>query len=161
MTFVPREDSDQLGHTPNLIRLTISLRSFEVYTIWHPRQPRHDPFCTNYIHQTQCVLNGSCLGNWGWHKEDFLNKADILADLSLSLVHLSVVFVFHEQAPLTVFIMVDRISMELSILYFKGMQVKLSIKWCFSVCEYCFTLANSADSDEMLHCVAFHLVVHC
>ena len=39
--------------------------------------------------------------------------------------------------------------MEESISYFKGLLVKISIKWCISVPEDCFILANSAYPDEM------------
>ena len=49
--------------------------------------------------------------------------------------------------------------MELSILYFKGMQVHFSIKWSISVPA--FILANSEDHDEMVHYAAFHLGLHC
>ena len=57
---------------------------------------------------------------------------------------------------------IDTISMELSILYFKGLPVKMSITWCNSVHEDCvFILANSADPDEMLPNAAFHLGLHC
>ena len=49
---------------------------------------------------------------------------------------------------LTLFIMMDypihifRISMKLSILYFKGLSANFSIKWCFSVPEDCFYLSR-------------------
>ena len=49
-------------------------------------------------------------------------------------------------------IYIDTISMDMSILYFTGSLVKISIF---------FILANSADPDEMLHYVAFHLGLHC
>ena len=41
---------------------------------------------------------------------------------------------------------IDRISMELSILYFKGSHIEI--------------FANSADLDEMLNYAAFHLGHH-
>ena len=44
---------------------------------------------------------------------------------------------------------IDTISMGLSILYFKRLLVKISIKRCISVLEDCFILANSADPNEM------------
>ena len=50
--------------------------------------------------------------------------------------------------PLTLFILmdypihIDTISMELSILYFKGSHVKISIKCCMSVPEDCFYLGK-------------------
>ena len=47
---------------------------------------------------------------------------------------------------------VDKINMELPILYFKGLSVKTSIKLCFSVPEDYFYLANSVDPDKMLLC---------
>ena len=50
--------------------------------------------------------------------------------------------------------------MELSILYFKGLLAKISIKWWFTVAEDYFILANSADTDEMQPKVAFHLGLH-
>ena len=51
--------------------------------------------------------------------------------------------------------------MELSILYFNVMQVKLSIKLCISVLgDSVFIQANSADPDEMPPYAAFHLGLH-
>ena len=50
--------------------------------------------------------------------------------------------------------------MELSIWYFKGLLAKISIKCQFTVAEDSI-LANSADTDEMLPKVAFHLGLHC
>ena len=44
---------------------------------------------------------------------------------------------------------INTISMELSILYSKGLLVKISIKWCISVPEDLFILANSENHDEM------------
>ena len=58
-------------------------------------------------------------------------------------------------------ILIDTIRMELSILYFKGLSVKSSIKWCISVHEDWFISANSADPDEMPPYAAFHLGLHC
>ena len=57
---------------------------------------------------------------------------------------------------------IDTISMELSVLYFKVLLVKISIKWCISVPEDClyFILANNADPDEMPPYAAFHLSLH-
>ena len=52
-------------------------------------------------------------------------------------------------------------SMELSILYLKGLPVKFSINRCISVPKIVFILANSADPDEMPPYVAFHLGLHC
>ena len=37
-------------------------------------------------------------------------------------------------------IYIDTISMKLSILYFKGLLVKISIKWCTSIPEVCIYL---------------------
>ena len=51
--------------------------------------------------------------------------------------------------------------MELSILYFKVLQVEISIKWCISVLKIVFILTNSADPDEMPPYAAFHLGLHC
>ena len=48
------------------------------------------------------------------------------------------------------------ISMELSILYFKGLPVKISI-----TLKIVFILANSADPIEMPPYAAFHLGFHC
>ena len=77
--------------------------------------------------------------------------------LSLPMIQL-----WHLEYQLTLFILIDfhiiidRISMYLPILYFKGSQVKISIHcpWSF------FILANSADPDEMPHYAAFHLGLH-
>ena len=68
---------------------------------------------------------------------------------------------------LTLFILIDfpthidTISMGFSILYFKGLHVKNFEFQYISVPEDIFTLANSADLDEMLHYAAFHLGLHC
>ena len=54
--------------------------------------------------------------------------------------------------------------MELSILYFKGPQVEISIKMMYIVflsLNIVFISANSADSDEMPPYTAFHLGLHC
>ena len=58
---------------------------------------------------------------------------------------------------------IDTISMELSILYLKGLPVKItSIKLCIYVPEDCFFfLANSADPDEMPPYAAIHLGHNC
>ena len=57
---------------------------------------------------------------------------------------------------------IDTISMELSILYFEGLLVKISIKFdIFLSLKIVFILANSADPDEMLPYAAFHLGLHC
>ena len=56
---------------------------------------------------------------------------------------------------------IDTISMELSILYFKGSTVKHSIKLCSPVPEYCFMLADCADPSEMPTSAVFHLDLHC
>ena len=43
---------------------------------------------------------------------------------------------------------IDTISKESSILYVKGLPVKISIKWFISL-HIVIVLANSADSDEI------------
>ena len=48
--------------------------------------------------------------------------------------------------------------MELSILYFKGSPVKISV---FLSVKIAFILANSAYTDEMPPYAAFHLGHHC
>ena len=48
--------------------------------------------------------------------------------------------------PMDYFIHKDTISMELSILLFKELLVKIPVKRCFSV-PIVFTLASSADPD--------------
>ena len=48
-------------------------------------------------------------------------------------------------------IQIDTISMEFSVLYFKGSQVKNSKFKYISVLKIIFILANSADLHEMLH----------
>ena len=52
---------------------------------------------------------------------------------------------------------IDTISMALSLLYFKGFQVKISIKDVFPTMKIVFILASSADPDEMQFYSAFHL----
>ena len=56
---------------------------------------------------------------------------------------------------------IDTISMELSILYFKGLQVKISINDAFLSLRIVFILANRADHDEIWLLVAFHLGLYC
>ena len=51
--------------------------------------------------------------------------------------------------------------MELSILHFKGLLVKISIKWCISVPEDCFYFSKQTDHNEMPPQGAFHLSLHC
>ena len=64
---------------------------------------------------------------------------------------------------LTLFILIDysihidTISMELSILFFKGFQVKISTKDVFLTMKIVFILASSADPDELQLYSAFHL----
>ena len=55
-----------------------------------------------------------------------------------------------------------RISMELSILYFKGLPVKISLRWSIFVTQDCFYIkANSKDPQEMTDDAAFYLGLHC
>ena len=56
----------------------------------------------------------------------------------------------------------DSISMDLSILYLKGSQVKI-LRFCYiSVPEdYFYLCQNSPDPDEMPHCIRFHQALHC
>ena len=56
---------------------------------------------------------------------------------------------------------IDTITMELSIMYFKGLQVKISLKLYIFCHQDCFIVSNSADPDEMLPYAAFHLNFHC
>ena len=53
------------------------------------------------------------------------------------------------------------INMDLSILYFKGSQVKFHNINIFLSLNIVFILANSADPDEMPHYAAFYLDLHC
>ena len=53
---------------------------------------------------------------------------------------------------------IDTRSIELSILCFKGLSVKIPIK---SVSEDCFYHTNSADPDKMPTYVSFHPGLHC
>ena len=55
---------------------------------------------------------------------------------------------------------IDTKSMELSILYFKGVTGQNFNKMMYSVPEDCFYLINSADPDEIPPCVALHLGLH-
>ena len=52
---------------------------------------------------------------------------------------------------------IETISVELSIMYYKGFRTKISIK-CISVLNIFFILANS---DEMPPYLVFHLGIHC
>ena len=56
---------------------------------------------------------------------------------------------------------IDTIRMELPIVYFKGSQVDISKSWCVLFLKIVLVLANSVDPDEMQHCAAFHLGLHC
>ena len=56
---------------------------------------------------------------------------------------------------------IDTAGMVLSILCYKGLPVKMSLKLCTCISIPCFILANSADHDEMPPYVAFHLGRHC
>ena len=53
-------------------------------------------------------------------------------------------------------ILIDTLSMELSVLFFKRLPVKISMSL-----KIVFFLANSADPDEMRSNAALHLVLHC
>ena len=55
---------------------------------------------------------------------------------------------------------INTIKMELSILYLKGLSVKISKNDAFLSLKIVFILANSADPDEMPHKAAFHLGLH-
>ena len=56
-------------------------------------------------------------------------------------------------------IQIDTISMELSISYFKGLLVKISIYWYISVHEdfFFYLITNNVDPDKMLPYAAFDL----
>ena len=56
---------------------------------------------------------------------------------------------------------IDKIGLELCILYSKGLPVKIPVKLCICVPEDCFILADNADPDKMPHCETFHLGVYC
>ena len=55
---------------------------------------------------------------------------------------------------------VDSLSMELSILYFKGLIAGLNFYKMMYFCPFVIW-ANSADPDEMPHYAAFHQGLHC
>ena len=55
-------------------------------------------------------------------------------------------------------ILLDTLTVELSILYFKEVPVKISINYVFQSLKLTLILANSADPDEMPPYAAFHLV---
>ena len=46
-------------------------------------------------------------------------------------------------------------------MYFRGFPVKMSLNDIFLSLKIAYILANSADPDEMLLKVAFHLGLHC
>ena len=56
---------------------------------------------------------------------------------------------------------VDRISMELPILYFKGSQVNISKLWCISVPEDCFDISKQCMPCLLAPYAAFYLVLPC
>ena len=49
----------------------------------------------------------------------------------------------------------------MSIVHIKGCLVIICKKYCFLLSEIFFTFTNSVDPDEMQHCAAFHLDLHC
>ena len=52
------------------------------------------------------------------------------------------------------------ISLELSILYFKGLLVNISINDVFTSCRLFLFLANSAGRCKIPPCAAFHFGIH-
>ena len=50
--------------------------------------------------------------------------------------------------------------MDSSICYIKGLQVEI-LKVCYVSLPLFFIVAYSTDPDEMSHCAAFHLGLHC
>ena len=73
-----------------------------------------------------------------------------------SYVHLTLFIIVDDT------IYIDMVSMKLSILYFKGLPVKISIIYIYiSIPEDCFPLSNSADPVKIPPYVAFHLGLHC
>ena len=56
---------------------------------------------------------------------------------------------------------IDVISLEWSIVYFKGSQVSISNKICSLFPEDHFILASSVDPDEMSHYAVFNLDLLC
>ena len=79
---------------------------------------------------------------------------------SICLVVLSIQRVnsFHSDG---FFIHIDTISIDVSILYLKMSQVKISKFFMFLSMKIVFVFANSTDQDEMLHYAAFYLGLHC
>ena len=62
---------------------------------------------------------------------------------------------------LNLFILTIDTCMELSILYFKGLQVQIFLICCFLFFKSVFILANRADTGEMSPYVAFCMSLHC
>ena len=58
-------------------------------------------------------------------------------------------------------IQIKAVRMRLSIKYLKGHRSLSPNYVTFLSPGIVFTITNSVDSDEMLHCVAFHLSLHC
>ena len=56
---------------------------------------------------------------------------------------------------------IDKLSMELPILCFKGSHVEVSNYNVFLSLKVVFIIANSLDPDEMQHHAAFHHGLHC
>ena len=56
---------------------------------------------------------------------------------------------------------IDTSGMDLSILYFKGLPLNISIKYVFLFPKIGFILANSPDPNEMLPYVEFRLCLQC
>ena len=56
---------------------------------------------------------------------------------------------------------IDAISMELSSLYSKGIQVKISIKLCISVPEDCLISAKSTGTDKIPPYAALDIGLYC
>ena len=56
--------------------------------------------------------------------------------------------------------LIDTISMDLFICVLSGHRLKFSKFWYISIPQTVFTLANSADPDEMPPFAAFHQGLH-
>ena len=58
-------------------------------------------------------------------------------------------------------IQINTTEMGLSIIYFKGSKDEISKLRCASILKNVFIVANSADTDEMLHFATFHPGLYC
>ena len=85
---------------------------------------------------------------------NFIVLVNVCQHIFFDIMKLKILFLLNCASPnyIAKLFSLSILSMELSIMYFKRLQVKISIlKRCISVNEDCFYLNNSADPNENLN----------